>query len=82
MCDKYKNKKLFICSVGGIDTDYSVLANDSDEAKKMMVKFINKIYGPFDPPHIVPYDESDIYCMDIESIKEDMIKNNNDIEVL
>ena len=82
MCEKYKNKKLFICSVKGLDTDYSVLANDSDEAKKMMVKFVNKTYGPFDPPHIVPYDESDIYFIDAESLKEHMITNNTEIEVL
>jgi hypothetical protein len=65
-----------------MDTDYSVLANDSDEAKKMMVKFINKTYGPFDPPHIIPYNESDIYFIDAESLKEHMIANNTEIEVL
>ena len=30
----------------------------------------------------LPYDTNDIYCMDIESIKEDMIKENNVIELL
>ena len=82
MCNKYENKKLFICSVGGMHTYYAVLANNSDEAKKMMVKFINKLYEPFNPPHTIPYDESDICFIDTEGLKEIMIKNNTEIEVL
>ena len=80
MCE---TKKLFICSVKGMNTNYSVLANDSNEAKKMVVEFVNKTYrGNFNHPYIIPYNEADIYCMDIESIKEDMIKESNEIEVL
>lgn len=50
--------------------------------KKMLVDYLNKTYGPFNPPYTIPYDKNDIYCMDIESIKEDMIKENNEIEIL
>ena len=50
--------------------------------KKMLVNYFNKTYGPFNPLYTIPYDKNDIYCMDIESIKEDMIKENNEIEIL
>ena len=53
-----------------------------DFQKKILVDYINKTYGPFNPPHTVPYNNTDIYCMDIESIKEDMIKEDNEIELL
>ena len=80
MCE---TKKIFICSVKGMNTNYSVLANSSNEAKKMVVEFVNKTYkGNFNHPYIIPYSEIDIYCMDVESIKEDMIKENNEIELL
>lgn len=82
MCEKYKNKKIFICHVYGMDNEYSILAKNDEEAKKILVDHLNKIYGPFNPPYIIPYDKTDIYCMDIESIKEDMIKENNEIELL
>ena len=82
MCDEYKNKKIFICHVYGMDNEYSILAKDDEEAKKILVDFLNKTYGPFNPPHTIPYNNADIYCMDIESIKEDMIKRNNVIELL
>lgn len=82
MCIKYNDKKIFICQVRGINNEYSVLAKDSEEAKKIMVKYVNETYGPFNPPHIVPYDKTDIYCLDVESIKEDMIKENNEIGLL
>ena len=49
--------------------------------KKILVDYLNIAYGPFNPPYI-PCDKNDIYCMDIESIKEDMIKENNEIELL
>ena len=82
MCDKYKNKKIFICHVCGMDNEYSILAKDDEEAKKILVDYLNKTYGPFDPPHTVPYNNGDIYCINIESLKEDMIKENNEIEFL
>lgn len=82
MCEKYKNKKIFICHVYGMDNEYSILAKNDEEAKKILVDHLNIIYGPFNPPYIIPYDKTDIYCMDIESIKEDMIKENNEIELL
>ena len=82
MCVKYKDKKIFICHVYGINNEYSVLAKDYEEAKKILVDFLNKTYEPFNPPYTIPYNNADIYCMDIESIKEDMIKENNEIEVL
>ena len=51
--------------------------------KKMVVEFVNKTYkGNFNHPYIIPYNETDIYCMDVESIKEDMIKENKEIELL
>lgn len=81
-CKKCKDKKIFICHVCGMDNEYSILAKDEEKAKKILVDYLNKIYGPFNPPHTVPYDNGDIYCMDIESIKEDMIKENNEIELL
>ena len=82
MCVKYKNKKIFICHVYGVDNEYSILAKDDEEAKKILVDFLNKTYKPFNPPYTIPYNNADIYCMDIESIKEDMIKENNEIELL
>lgn len=82
MCEKYKDKKIFICHVYGTNNEYSILAKDDEEAKKILVDFLNKTYGPFNPPYTIPYNNADIYCMDIESIKEDMIKENNEIEVL
>lgn len=39
-----ETKKLFICSVKGMNKTYSVLANDSNEAKKMVVELVNKTY--------------------------------------
>lgn len=82
MSEKHKNKKIFICHVYGMDNEYSVLAKNDIEAKKIVVKHLNETYGPFNPPHIIPYDITDVYCMDIESIKEDMIKENSEIEML
>lgn len=82
MSEKHKNKKIFICHVYGMDNEYSVLAKNDVEAKKIVVKHLNETYGPFDPPHIIPYDTTDVYCMDIESIKEEMIRENNELEVL
>ena len=80
MCE---NKKLFICSVKGMTTNYSVLANDSNEAKKMMVEFVNKTCRDnFNHPYITPYSETDIYFIDTEGLKEHMINNNNEIESL
>lgn len=66
----------------GMDNEYSILAKNDEEAKKILVDYLNKTYGSFNPPYIIPYDKNDIYCMDIESIKEDMIKENNEIELL
>ena len=34
MCDKYKNKKIFICHVYGMNNEYSILAKNDEEAKK------------------------------------------------
>lgn len=82
MCEKYKNKKIFICHVCGMDNEYSILAKDDEEVKKLLVDYLNKTYGPFNPPYTIPFNKTDIYCMDIESIKEDMIKENTVIEVL
>ena len=82
MCEKYKDKKIFICHVYGMDNEYSILAKDDDECKKIMVNYLNNTYRPFTPPYTVPFNNSDVYCMDIESIKEDMIKENNEIELL
>lgn len=82
MCKKCKDKKIFICHVYGMDNEYSILAKDDEEAKKILVNYLNIAYGPFNPPYTIPYDKNDIYCMDIESIKEDMIKENNEIELL
>ena len=80
MCE---TKKIFICSVKGMDTNYSVLANSSNEAKKMVVEFVNKTYkGNFNHPYIIPYSETDIYFIDAEGLKEHMITNNTEIEVL
>lgn len=82
MCNKYKNKKIFICRVGGMDNEYFILAKDNKEAKKILVEHLRKRFGTCLPPHIVPYDEHDIYCVDPESVKEDMIKENNEILLL
>ena len=82
MYEKYKNKKIFICHVYRMNNEYSILAKNDEEAKKILVKYLNKTYGPFNPPYTIPYDKTDVYCMDIESIKEDMIKENNVIELL
>ena len=80
MCE---NKKLFICSVKGMTKNYSVLANNSNEAKKMMVEFVNKTYRDnFNHPYITPYSETDIYFIDTEGLKEHMLNNNTEIEVL
>lgn len=80
MCE---TKKLFICSVKGMNKTYSVLANDSNEAKKMVVESVNKTYrGNFNHPYITPYRETDIYFIDTEGLKEHMINNNNEIESL
>ena len=82
-CEKYKDKKIFICHVCDMDNEeYSILAKDDEEAKKILVNYLNETYGPFNPPYTIPYDKNDIYCMDIESIKEDMIKENNEIKLL
>ena len=82
MCKKYKDKKIFICHVYGMDNEYSILAKDNEEAKKILVDYLNKTYRPFNPPHIIPFDNNDIYCLDVESIKENMIKENNEIELM
>ena len=80
MCE---NKKLFICSVKGMTKNYSVLANNSNEAKKMMVESVNKTYrDEFNHPYIAPYSETDIYFIDTEGLKEHMLNNNTEIEVL
>ena len=80
MCE---NKKLFICSVKGMNINYSVLANDSNEAKKMVVESVNKTYrDKFNHPYIAPYSETDIYFIDTEGLKEHMLNNNTEIEVL
>ena len=79
MCEKSKDKKIFICHVYGMNNEYSILAKDNEECKKIMVNYLNSTYRP---SHTVPYNNDDIYCMDIESIKEDMIKENNEIELL
>ena len=50
--------------------------------KKILVDYLNNTYRPFNPPYTVPFNNSDVYCMDIESIKEEMIKENNEIELL
>ena len=81
-CKKCKDKKIFICHVYGMDNEYSILAKDNEECKKIMVNYLNSTYRPFNPPYTVPFNNSDVYCMDIESIKEDMIKENNEIELL
>ena len=81
MCEKYRDKKIFICHVYRINNEYSILAKDAEEAKKILVDFLNKTYESY-PPYTLPYDNNDIYCMDIESIKEDMIKENTEIELL
>ena len=80
MCEP---KKLFICSMKGMNKTYSVLANNSNEAKKMVVESVNKTYrGNFNHPYITPYSETDIYFIDTECLKEHMINNNNEIESL
>ena len=82
MCEKCKDKKIFICHVIGMNNEYSILAKNDEEAKKILVDYIIKTYGPFNPPHTIPYNNADIYCIDIESIKENMIKEDNEIELL
>ena len=78
-----ETKKLFICSVKGMNKNYSVLANDSNEAKKMVAEFVNKTYrGNFNHPYITPYNEADIYFIDAEGLKEHMINNNTELDVL
>ena len=45
MCDEYKNKKIFICHVIigiGMYNEYSILAKDDEEAKKILVNYLNK----------------------------------------
>lgn len=32
--EKYKNKKIFICHVYGMNNEYSILAKNDEEAKK------------------------------------------------
>ena len=34
MCEKYKDKKIFICHVYGMNSEYSILAKNDEEAKK------------------------------------------------
>ena len=82
MREKYKNKKIFICHVIGMRNEYSILAKNDEEAKKILVIYLNKTYGPFNPPYTIPFNKNDIYCLDIESIKEEMIKEDNEIELL
>ena len=82
MCEKYKNKKIFICHVYGMNNEYSILAKNDEEAKKILVDYLNKTYGPFNPPYTIPFNKTDIYSLDVESIKEDMIKEDHEIEVL
>ena len=82
MCEKYKNKKIFICHVIGMSNEYSILAKDTEEAKKILVKYLNKTYGPFNPPYTIPFNKTDIYFIDTEGLKEHMLNNNTEIEVL
>ena len=79
MCEKCKDKKIFICHVYGMNNEYSILAKDNEECKKIMVNYLNNTYRP---SHTVPFNNTDVYCMDIESIKEHMLNNNTEIEVL
>ena len=77
-------KKLFICHTfrSDNDTQYAVLADNSEEAKKIVVNFVNKHYEPFTPPYTVPYSSDDIGIMDVESVKQSMIAENSSLEVL
>ena len=49
----------------------------------MVVELVNKTYrGNFNHPYITPYSEADIYFIDTEGLKEHMINNNTEIELL
>ena len=36
MCKKYNDKKIFICHVIGMNNEYSILAKNDKEAKKIL----------------------------------------------
>ena len=59
MCEIYKDKKIFICHVYGMNNEYSILAKDDEEAKKILVDFLNKTYGSFNLPYTIPYNRTD-----------------------
>ena len=52
MCEKCKDKKIFICHVYGMNNEYSILAKDNEECKKIMVNYLNSTYRP---SHTVPF---------------------------
>lgn len=41
---KYKNKKIFICRVIGMNNEYSILAKNDEEAKKILVDYLNNLW--------------------------------------
>lgn len=45
--EKYKNKKIFICHVYGMNNEYCILAKSDEEAKKMLVNYLNKTLWTF-----------------------------------
>jgi hypothetical protein len=78
------DKKLFICFIifsSNAGTNYAVLANNAEEAKKIVVDFINKQYKS-NPPYTVPYTTDDIGFMDVEGLKQIMIDNQETLKVL
>ena len=66
-----KDKKIFICRICGLvnANDYFVLAKDAEEAKKIVAKHS-------------PLMSNDIRCFTIDDVRKDMIKENNEIELL
>ena len=89
------DKKLFICHVFGSDIDYAVLADTTEEAKKIVTDFVNKHYcknlyensatANFEvssPPYRAQYTINNIVVMDVENVKQNMIDENKMLEVL
>lgn len=66
---KPNDKKFFICRICSVTNyyDYFILAENAKEAKEILTKHS-------------PLMSDDIYCTDIETIKEDMIKANDVIK--
>jgi hypothetical protein len=69
--NKNKDKKIFICRICTYTDvyDYFVLAKSEEEAKEILIKHSPLMLKP-----------EGIICMDLKSIKKDMIKENKEMK--